>query len=1177
MITSKQLHNERVIRVFVSSTFRDMQAERDYLVKFIFPKLRKLCSERDVVWGEVDLRWGVTDEQKAEGKVLPICLAEINRCRPYFIGILGERYGWVPDEIPADLIEKETWLKDHSDHSVTELEIMHGVMKNQEMTKHAFFYFRDPSTSAKVEEELSKLSDYRPESEASHTKLTDLKENIRAKGFPVADNFADPKALGEAVLRDMTGIIDKLYPESSRPDPLDREAAEHTAYAKSRSGVYIGREEYFRRLDEHISGEGQPLVITCESGSGKSALLSNWALRYTKENTGSFLLMHFIGASTYSSDCKAMLRRIMGEFKRRFDIGQEIPDNLDELRSAFANWLYMVSVRSRVVIVIDALNQLEDRDGAPDLVWLPPVIPSNIRMILSTLPGRPLDDIKKRSWNTMVVEPFTVSEKRLFIEEYLKQYTKSLSNDQAALIVSQPQSSNPLYLKVLLEELRLFGKHEELNQQISFYLEAKSVTDLYRKILDRYEKDYETERPGLVSDAMTYIWASRRGLQESELLDILGTEGNPLPGAFWTPLYLAADQSLLYNTGLINFSHDYFRKAVEAVYVHSDQEKNKAHLKLSSILFKNLNLKRVVEEVPWQLSQAKAWESLKKVLTTPFIFISAWYINEFDIMAYWAQMEDNSISMVDAYSDVINNPEEADSDFIELIVKLLYHSRHNEEALTIVKYLNEKYKKTGDLDNYQSTLATQADILYSMGELEESLNLNKKQETICREVKNRDGLQRSLCGQSTILYARGDLKEALRLCKEQETICRELGDNLNLSKSLGNQGWILKDWGEYEEAMRLFKEKEHISREYGDLGALSVSLLNQAHIHRRQRDFEEAMRLFKEQEIICRKIGKLDGLQSSLAGQANTCYDREEYVQAIELYKEQESICRKIGDREGLQTALTGQANVHQVMGKLNEALELYKESERICREHGFKTSLSTVFGNQAVIYYKLGKLEEAMGLFKDQENIASELGNKEKYSMSLGNQATILIDRGEYEQAMILLKEQEKISRELGNKESLSNTINKQANICLDRGDLDEAIRLYREQEKLCREAGYKKGLSVSLGNQALSYDKKGVLLSEHGDYHGAYKAFLTALAIREDLVITHPSEVVYNRNLAVSYWQLAEVSQQENNSEAGEWWIKAFHQLQFMKQSGILDPSDEEALVYSKSMADQNQNSTK
>jgi len=98
---------QRAIHVFVSSTFRDMQEEREELAKRVFPQLRKLRKQRGVTWGEVDLRWGVRDEQKAEGKVLPICLEEIRRCRPYFIGLLGERYGWVPEQIPQELVEQE--------------------------------------------------------------------------------------------------------------------------------------------------------------------------------------------------------------------------------------------------------------------------------------------------------------------------------------------------------------------------------------------------------------------------------------------------------------------------------------------------------------------------------------------------------------------------------------------------------------------------------------------------------------------------------------------------------------------------------------------------------------------------------------------------------------------------------------------------------------------------------------------------------------------------------------------------------------------------------------------------------------------------------------------------------------------------------------------------------------
>jgi nephrocystin-3 len=74
----------------------------------------------------VDLRWGITEEQANEGQVLPLCLAEIERSRPYFIGLLGERYGWIPDTIRPEVIARETWLKEHVQGrtSVTELEIL---------------------------------------------------------------------------------------------------------------------------------------------------------------------------------------------------------------------------------------------------------------------------------------------------------------------------------------------------------------------------------------------------------------------------------------------------------------------------------------------------------------------------------------------------------------------------------------------------------------------------------------------------------------------------------------------------------------------------------------------------------------------------------------------------------------------------------------------------------------------------------------------------------------------------------------------------------------------------------------------------------------------------------------------------------------------------------------------
>ena len=289
---------------------------------------------------------------------------------------------------------------------------------------------------------------------------------------PVRENYPNPRDLGQLVLRDLTGVINQLFPEGSQLDPLDREAAEHEAYARSRavvevrpgefSGVYVGRKEYLERLDAHAQGDGPPLVGLGESGVGKSALLANWALGFRPRHPQEHLIMHFIGAGPHSADWAALLRRIMGELKRRFEIQQDIPDQPYALRLAFANFLSMAAAKGRLILIIDALNQLEDREGALELTWLPPVIPANVRLILSTLPGRPLDDLKKRGWPTLTVEPLEPGERRQLILAYLAQYTKELSTPELERLATAPPTGNPLCLRALLEELRVYGDHDTL-------------------------------------------------------------------------------------------------------------------------------------------------------------------------------------------------------------------------------------------------------------------------------------------------------------------------------------------------------------------------------------------------------------------------------------------------------------------------------------------------------------------------------------------------------------------------------------------------------------------------------------------------------------------------------------------------------------------------------------------
>ena len=72
-------NKSRIIRVFLSSTFRDFAEERDLLVKKVLPMLRRLHHKRQVELVDVDLRWGITEEEAQQGKVLPNSLAEIDR------------------------------------------------------------------------------------------------------------------------------------------------------------------------------------------------------------------------------------------------------------------------------------------------------------------------------------------------------------------------------------------------------------------------------------------------------------------------------------------------------------------------------------------------------------------------------------------------------------------------------------------------------------------------------------------------------------------------------------------------------------------------------------------------------------------------------------------------------------------------------------------------------------------------------------------------------------------------------------------------------------------------------------------------------------------------------------------------------------------------------------------
>ena len=1020
--------DSRVVRVFVSSTFRDMGAERDELVKRTFPALRKLCESRGVTWGEVDLRWGITDEQRSEGQVLPICLAEIRGCRPYFIGMLGERYGWVPDTIAPATIEQEPWLAEHAGRSVTELEILHGVLNDRAMADHSFFYLRDPAyvegkppeqfRETPTADEIASLGaeGAAQRAEDRQAKLAALKERIRTAGLPLHEDYPDPRTLGELVLADLTGVIESLYPAGSEPDPLAREAAEHEAFARSRAGVYIGRAEYFERLDAHAAGDGPPLVVVGESGLGKSALLANWALRYRAAHPSDLVLMHFIGASPTSTDWAALARRIVGELKRRFALQIELPDSPDALRPALANALHMTAARARVVLVIDALNQLEDRDGALDLTWLPPSIPPNVQLVVSTLPGRSLAETERRGWPTLAVAPLSPAERRTLIGSYLAQYSRQLSDARTAHLADAPQTASPLYLRALLEELRVFGVHEQLDERIDHYLAAGSLDRLFELILERYEADYERDRPGLVRDAFSLLWAARRGLSETELLDLLGVDGQPLPRAFWSPLYLAAEPSLTSRAGLLGFFHDYLRVAVVHRYLPGEVERQASHMRLADYYAAREFSLRMVDELPWQLAQARAWERLVGLLAEPVFLMEAWLVNPFEIQAYWAQAElSSTLRMSDAYRPVVAAPSRFPPDFIFVVALLLRRGGNLEPALELQRFASDQLRAAGDKSELAASLNERASMLLTQGRTDEAMVLYKEAEQASASIGDERGRAIALNNQANILGMQGNSSESMVLYKETERIFRQLGDRQAVANSLGNQAAALRARGQLDEAMTLQLESERICIETGDMRKVAVSLGERASIHFARGELDRAMALFKEQEQICRDHGDKHMLATSLDSQGTIHYTRGDPERAMALYKEAERIAREADDKRCLAVALNNQANILDGRDDVDGAMALYEEAGRIAREMQDVQGIAASLGNRANLFDNAGRLDMALPLYEEAERALRGAGDVQRLAATLANHAMALLNANRFSEGVPLIQEAYRLATEHG------------------------------------------------------------------------------------------------------------------------------------------------------------------
>ena len=415
-------------KIFVSSTFRDFNVERDAIRNLVMPRLNVIAQKYAETVSFVDLRWGVDTNtlETNEGvkKVLDVCLDEINNCKPYIIVLLGQRYGFLPTD--TGLITEATKAKnfslDNPNISVTEMEIEYGALKN---LGHTRFYFREIKGDIPPEEQQNYFSDENAD------KLKVLKERI-----------------------------------------------------------------------EELSKENDEI--------GNKAVLKKYSLGWDTANNS--------------------LSKNLDKF---VDMPDKIEDLIKFFRETVASW-GMEEHTERLVIIIDAVDQLFDDVYKNNLSFIPSNLSDKVQLIFSCLDNFPTVGIP-----TIDVQLLSADNKSEIIKGILDS-SKQLGNSVVRKICEMNASDNPLYLSLLIQRLemmnytdfqRIYTRAGELKTQNETHYEMEAINQVQIDIIENCSEKLEDFCVELIELAaeifgsfitlvVNYIAISRYGLRESDLDEI---------------------------------------------------------------------------------------------------------------------------------------------------------------------------------------------------------------------------------------------------------------------------------------------------------------------------------------------------------------------------------------------------------------------------------------------------------------------------------------------------------------------------------------------------------------------------------------------------------------------------------------------------------------------------------
>jgi tetratricopeptide (TPR) repeat protein len=885
--------------VFISSTFVDMQAERDHLRTRVFPELEERLRARrhNLEW--VDLRVGVataskTDEHVRELHVLKVCLDEVRRCRPFLIVLLGDRYGWVPPEDRIRVAAEEArkgFSADVAGRSVTDLEIDFGVLSDPAQQPRSIFYFRAPLPYAQMPANVAALfsdaHDTAPGAADRVTRLAALKQRIetqlpdRVRHYSAqwdGNHVTGLEDWGKTVLEDIwSALADEIGPAA--PADLPWQQVEHDAledFIDDRARDFVGRKNVLARV---IAVAAAPdaasgVCIVGDPGSGKSALFGELYRRLAGSDV--FLLAHATGASVQAASVDAMLRRWIGELAAALGVDPGLADDADPetIDAAFARLLGQMAQRSRVVLLIDALDQFETTTRAQYLTWLPRSWPANARVIATAIAGTASQALAERpGTERLAMPPLDAAEARDIVIGICRRYHRELEPEVIDALLAKagaagPAWANPLWLVLAVEELNLLDADDFARVQRDYTGEPAArlralmidmvaafpsdIAGLYAHTFARAE---ELFGPALARGFLGLIAVGRAGWRESDFRMLLPR----VSGEAWDELEFAQLRRLfrgqLRRRGALaqwDFNHAQMRAAVRTRLAATGVAEPTLHALIASHLLDEAECRR---DDPLRIS-----ETMVHLIGSDDWARAAAYFG--DPKSTGAE----SAGAVRVLADrVIAAPRGEEAAAVHALARVLDAPAGLPRVLAADRFL----LGLGDAVEYRSTLDARAAIVdLAMPAFERVVAENPDRPSF------RHGLATAHGKAAELRRARGDLAGALAAYREAVALLEPLARSepdaairqIDLAVMYSGLGDVCLEQGDIAGALAAYRDAVAIRqrlalREPADAArqrALALSLDRLGNVQARRNDFAGALASYRDCLAVRQRASELD-------------------------------------------------------------------------------------------------------------------------------------------------------------------------------------------------------------------------------------------------------------------------------------------------------------------------------